>query len=182
MLIYEALEIDHLKQKALIFELIDAGDRGEIRRSRLLVDEVCDELTSHARAEEATLYSRLCEYKETEPLVVFNGFQDHIQIELLLGALRMKTEIDAEWRVLAQKLYTLVQAHVEEEETEVFCAARAFVPEEDARVLAIVFERLKLKSKKANWFEDALRRFAHVFEPHSAARLRSIAVKTSSLT
>lgn len=182
MLIYEVLETDHLKLRALIFELIDVGERGEVRRAKLLVDEIHDELVSHARAEEATLYTRLTENRETEPLVVFNGFQDHIQAEILIKALKAKIDLDAEWKVLVHKLHETIETHVEKEETEVFGAARTFLTDDEARSLASSFERFKPVSKLSNWIEDTLSRFVHLLEPHRAARLRALALKSKKIT
>lgn len=182
MLIYEVLAVDHLKLKVLIFELIDAGDRGETRRSKLLVDEIHDELISHARAEEATLYMRLSENKETEPLVIFNGVQSHIQAEVLIGSLRTRLEIDSEWKVIARKLHQLVEVHIEHEEAEIFSAARTILSDDEAQSLTSSFQRFKPISRMSNWIESALHRVAHVLDPHRAARLRSLALKSMKLS
>ena len=51
MLIYEALEKDHLKITSLIDELLEVGDKKEIRHAKLLLGEIRDEPIPHSRAE-----------------------------------------------------------------------------------------------------------------------------------
>lgn len=177
MLIYEALEIDHKRIKQLVSELIDAGDRREVRRSKLLVDEIYDELQSHDRAEEATLFSRMASDPQVAPSVVYNGFSDHVDSETLLKALRAKVEIDSEWKVLARKFQRVIEAHIEQEELEIFGAAQTMLSYDEAQSLKTSFERFKRHYKKSSWVETSLDRFIKFLDPRRAARLRSLTTK-----
>lgn len=177
MLIYEALEKDHLKLKALMEELIRVGENSELRRAKLLIEEIRDELIPHSRAEEAVFYNVLSSVEQAQPFVLHHGFQEHIEAETILRNLQLKDVIDAEWKLLARKFKKAVEAHIEEEEQETFAMAREFISEPDAEMMAAAFEELKPQVPKEGFVKNALDLVVHLMPPKYAATLRTIMLK-----
>lgn len=178
MLIYEALEKDHLKVTSLIDELLEVGEKKEARRVKLLLDEIRDELIPHSRAEEAVFYNVLAsiEHNSAEPLVLHRGYQEHIETENVLRTLIAKTEIDSEWKMLARRFQKLVEEHVQEEEDEIFATARTLISDLDAEMMAKTFEELKPQVQKDGWVKDTLDLVVQLVPPKYAATLRNIAL------
>lgn len=180
MQIYESLEKDHLKIKSLIGELIEVGERGEIRRVKLLIEEIRDELIPHSRAEEAILYNVLgsIEQNNAQPLVLHHGYREHIEVEGILRTLQAKDVIDPEWKLLARKFQKAIEGHIQEEEGEIFATARSLLSELDAEMMARAFEELKPQVQKEGWVKNTLDLVVSLMPPKYAATLRSIALRT----
>lgn len=183
MLIYEALEKDHLKVKSLIGELIEAGDRNEKRRVKLLIEEIRDELIPHSRAEESVFYNVIgsAGRNEAQPLVLHHGYQEHIDAEALLRTLHAKDEIDAEWKLLARKFQKAIAEHIHEEETEIFEMARTVLSDQDAEMMATAFEELKPHVHKEGWIQNTLDLVVGLMPPKYAATLRTMAIKPDQI-
>lgn len=177
MLIYEALEKDHEKLKALVEDLVEVSERGERRRAKLLVEEIRDVMIPHARAEEAVFYSVLGTFGEAQPLVLHRGFQEHIEAEALLRSLQEKEDLDKEWNLLLEKFQKLVFEHIQEEESELFSTARKFLSETDAIMMATTFEQLKPQITKEGWMQRTLDVVVSFMPPRYAATLRTFALK-----
>jgi hypothetical protein len=181
MLIYEALKRDHLKLKSLTGELINAGKKKELRRAKLLIEEIRDELIPHSRAEEAIFYNVLATSEKTEPFVLHHGFQEHFEAEAALRALQAKETVDAEWMLLAEKFMKLSDSHIREEETELFDFARILISDKEAEMMATAFEQLKPKVQKEGWVKDALDLASKLMPPRYAATLRTFSLKPNSV-
>ena len=177
MLIYEALEKDHLKLKTLIDEMIQVGEKNELRRAKLLIEEIRDELIPHSRAEEAVFYNVLSSVDEAQPLVLHHGFQEHIEAEAILRTLQMKEVIDPEWKLLARKFKKAIETHIQEEETEIFDTAKKFITDADAAMMAVAFEQLKPQVQKEGWVKNTLDLVVNLMPPKYAATLRTLALK-----
>lgn len=183
MLIYEALEKDHLKIQALIRDLIEVGEKKEIRRAKLLVEEIRDELIPHSRAEEAVFYNMIgsSAHHQAEPLILHHGYQEHIEAETILRALQAKVQVDAEWTMLARKFQKAIVEHIQEEEGEIFATARNLLTDLDAEMMAKAFEELKPSVRKDGWVANAIDLVVHLMPPRYAAKLRTIAIKPDQL-
>lgn len=181
MLIYELLERDHAKLKSLTNELLVVGEKKELRRAKLLIEEIRDELIPHSRAEEAVLYNVLATSERTEPFVLHYGFQEHFEAESALRTLHAKEEIDIEWLLLAGKFKSLTDSHIEEEETEMFEFAKKLISDLDAEMMATAFEQLKPKVHKDGWLKDALDLASKLMPPRYAAALRTFTLKPDSV-
>lgn len=179
MSIYETLKKDHVKIKSLIEEMIGIGEGGEVRRAKLLIEEIRDELIPHSRAEEAVFYNVIgsIEQNNAQPLVLHHGYQEHIEAEGILRALHAKEAIDPEWKLLARKFQRAIENHVQEEETEIFATARSLLSERDAEMMAKAFEELKPQVQKEGWMQNTLDLVVGLMPPKYAATLRSIALK-----
>lgn len=151
MNIYEALKTDHKKVKGLLEELVQLEASGEKRRSGL-ISEIRDELIPHARAEEAVFYN-LIRAIDSAKGVIAHGYQEHIEAETLLRTLQVADSIDAGWKATAKKLQEALNHHIQEEETEIFAAARKLFTEDEAEMMGEAFEEMKPKIKDQNLME-----------------------------
>ncbi|CAN5643258.1 hypothetical protein BH10BDE1_BH10BDE1_11640 [soil metagenome] len=181
MLIYEALQRDHLKLKALTTELLVVGEKKELRRAKLIIEEIRDELIPHSRAEEAVFYNVLATSETTEPLILHRGFQEHFEAESALRALLAKSSVDLEWMLLAKKFQKLTEDHIQEEETEIFEFAKKMISDTEAEMMTTAFEQLKPKVQKEGWVKDALDLASKLMPPRYAATLRTFALKSDSI-
>lgn len=178
MTIYEALKKDHIKVKTLIDELLEVGKTNERRRAKLLIEEIRDELIPHSRAEEAVFYNVLTSIEQAQPLVIHNGFQEHIEAETILKSLQAKDEIDAEWMLLARKFKKAIETHIQEEEDEIFATAQKFVSENDAEMMAQAFEELKPHVPKEGLLKETLDLVVHLMPPKYVATLRTMTLRS----
>jgi len=182
MLIYEALEKDHQKLKALVEDLVEVSERNERRKAKLLVEEIRDELIPHSRAEEAVFYNILGTFGEAQPLVLHHGFQEHIEAEAILRSLQAKEDLDKEWHLLVRKFQKALLEHIDEEENEIFETAKKFLSETDATMMAATFEQLKPQVLKEGWVKNTLDLVVNLMPPRYAATLRTLALKPESNT
>ena len=183
MLIYEALEKDHLKITSLIDELLEAGEKNESRRAKLLLGEIRDELIPHSRAEEAVFYNVLAslEHNSAEPLILHRGYHEHIEAESLLRTLIGKDVIDSEWKMLARRFQKITEEHVQEEEEEIFATAKHLLSDLESEMMARTFEELKPLVQKEGWVKDTLDLVVQIVPPKYAATLRTIALRPEQL-
>lgn len=185
MLIYEVLEKDHFKIKALVEELMRVGENNEVRRAKLVIEEIRDELIPHSRAEEAIFYNALGSTEQAQPLILHHGFQEHIEAETLLRNLQThlqtKDVIDAEWKLLARKFKKTIETHIEEEESETFAMARELISENEAQMMAAAFEELKPHVAKEGILKEALDLVVHLMPPRYAATLRTMVLRPETI-
>jgi hemerythrin superfamily protein len=91
-------------------------------------------LRAHADAEEAVLYERLAtldDLAEDMP----KAREEHAVVEHLLDELEALSSDDGQWLAKLQVLQELVQHHVDEEEDEIFPAAREALDAAEASAL-----------------------------------------------
>ncbi len=143
MLIYDALKKDHETLKPLLQQLVESATGSDERRK--LIDKVKDELIPHARAEEAVFYNGLREIQNTEikKLIMAHGYGEHAEAEAILHALNGVEGLSLQGDRLARKLQKELEHHIEEEESEMFEAARQLLTEEEAEMMGEAFLRLK---------------------------------------
>lgn len=137
--IYDVLEQEHRDLLERIERLQKARDPKERKR---LFDEVRGEITAHAEAESATLYDALREHAETEDQVA-ESEEAHDEMKALLRELAtLQSDGDA-WSAKLGALRETVEQHVEEEEGDLFAAARDVLSEGEAQALAQRFHEEK---------------------------------------
>lgn len=171
MLIYEVLERDHVKVKGLLAKLVESSKAEESTRSEL-IDAIRDELIPHARAEEAVLYNSLRSIDGAQDLVR-HGYVEHMEAEGLLRLLQTLDAAHVDWQKTAERLKASVEHHIEEEESEIFPAARAVLAEEEARLMADAFNELKPKIEEESFMKNTLDLVANLMPSRFAAPLRS---------
>lgn len=138
MTIYTLLKGEH-REVSLILKTLGSAP-ANMRKT--LFDKLRSELLSHAKAEQAEVYS-LVKEKTTDPTLIEDAEQEHSQMERDLVELDL---IDIESDTWMNKLDTLaahVEHHVEEEENELFEEMKKIFSEEEAKAMAKAFKDAK---------------------------------------
>lgn len=119
MRIYDALKADHRHVEQLFEQVLaaDGDERLEIFR------RLAEALTAHSKAERQVFYSRLLASDETRDLIR-HAEEEHDQVEAMVGELTRLDVGDPQWEVKCLELQRSVEAHVQEEENEMFEKAR----------------------------------------------------------
>lgn len=171
MLIYEALKKDHEVVKGLMEELVRSAQASEETRSRL-ISQIRDELIPHARAEEAVFYNPLKTIEGMDE-VVNHGYAEHVEAEGYLRLLQTLDAADIEWLKVAEKLKESLEHHVEEEEGRIFEAAKTVLVEEEARLMAEAFEKMKPEIREGSFMSNTMDLIANLMPARFAEPLRS---------
>ena len=140
MLIYDALKKDHEKLKPLLAELV-RQENGK-KSPTALIAKIRDELIPHSRAEEAVFYNSLRTIDGAGGLVA-HGYMEHMEAEAMLRTLQAIDLVDMKWTALAQIFKDGIEHHIQEEESDIFAAAKVVLAEEEAEMMAEAFEELK---------------------------------------
>jgi len=170
MLIYDVLKNDHDELKVLLDRLVHSADADEKTRGRI-IEQIRDQLVPHARAEEAVFYNSLRTIDEAKELVS-EGYQEHMEAETLLRTLQAMEGVNADWTKTAQKLKDAVEHHIEEEEGEIFDAAKQLLAVEEAEMMAQAFEQMKPEVREGGFMQNTLDLIANVMPQRFSAPLR----------
>lgn len=171
MLIYEVLRKDHDKLKGLLNQLVqlNSGDEDDLVK---ILDQIDDELIPHARAEESVFYNSLRSIESARPLVL-HGYEEHMEAEMLLRDLQVKTEIDADFKKGARKLKHAIEHHIMDEEDKIFDAAKQLLTESEAQMMADAFEELKPQVRESSTLQRTLDVVANLMPARFAGPLRT---------
>ena len=121
----ELLESDHKKVKELLSQLVESTTRAEKKRRELL-DKIEQELKVHTHIEEEIFYPAFkaagnAEHKK----MYFEALEEHRAVdELVLPDLKKTDPTSEKFSGRAKVLKELVEHHADEEEQEMFKAAR----------------------------------------------------------
>jgi hemerythrin superfamily protein len=113
--LFEKLTEEH----TLVEELFEQMESGNMNERRGVFAKLYEQLTAHAKAEEAKLYPELKRHDQTRELAE-EALEEHKEVEELLEELANTSTSDPEWKEAADELRTMVSAHVEREENEIF--------------------------------------------------------------
>lgn len=116
------LEADHVKVKGLLAELESTTERGVKTRSELFAT-LKGELTIHEIIEEEIFYPALKAHPKANDIVL-EGYQEHHVVDLLMGELERLDVADETWGPKAKVMQENIEHHIEEEEGEMWTAAR----------------------------------------------------------
>jgi hemerythrin superfamily protein len=123
------LEEDHKLVKRLLAEGEDTTERAEKTRTELFA-RLKRELTSHEQMEEEVLYPALREIAKSRDIAL-EGYEEHHVVDEILSELEQTPPSDetwaAKWKVAKENL----EHHIEEEETEMWQAARREFTEDE---------------------------------------------------
>lgn len=147
--IYEYLKKDHNKV-AKLFEKI-AGEANATTRQSYF-DQIKNELTLHAKTEEATFYEALKKGDEEVQEKEEHAEEEHDEMEKLIKKVSGFESNTVEWLMACGELKHCVDHHVEEEEGEIFKMAKKVISREEAVELAAEMDAMKqdmLKKGKA---------------------------------
>ncbi|MFN8622194.1 MAG: hemerythrin domain-containing protein [Chloroflexota bacterium] len=118
----QMLKADHDKVKQLLTELESTTERGVKRRTELFAT-IKAELTVHEVIEEEIFYPALKEHPKAKDIVL-EGYEEHHVVDLLMGELSSLDVSDETWGAKATVMKENVEHHIEEEEGDMFKAAR----------------------------------------------------------
>jgi hypothetical protein len=116
------LKADHDKVKDLLAQLERTTERGVKTRAELFA-MIKGELTVHEIIEEEIFYPELKAHPKAKDIVL-EGYEEHHVVDLLMGELERLDVADESWGAKAIVMKENVEHHIEEEEGEMFKAAR----------------------------------------------------------
>jgi hypothetical protein len=137
--IFDLIKQDHRAVEALFKKIEATEDEGESEETRgELFGELSENLLAHAHAEQATLYTTLLERMEDREQreMWLEAFEEHGVVEKLVADIEACDTTEERWLAKVIVLKEMVAHHVEEEEKELFKAAKKALTKEEARALA----------------------------------------------
>jgi hemerythrin superfamily protein len=138
--VIELLEHDHREVEQMFTEYEQATDPQE---RRTVVDKIIIELVRHSEAEEQAVYPVIREKLDNGKTVIEKEIAEHSQAERLMKQLDGMDPGNPEFGVLVGQLKTAVQAHVAEEENDVFPLFRQTVSADELDKLGTTVQALK---------------------------------------
>jgi iron-sulfur cluster repair protein YtfE (RIC family) len=145
MELYQLLKQDHLKVKRLFERLDETIDASTRSRERLFA-ELKQELERHAEIEEKHFYPALQRHEATRHLVE-EALEEHDEMAELLTALDETDKDDEDWAEQLEALRETVDAHVEDEEGELFPKAQELLDGVETAAIARTIEAEKAAAK-----------------------------------
>ncbi|MCJ7421519.1 hemerythrin domain-containing protein [Sphingomicrobium astaxanthinifaciens] len=138
--IFKRLKKDHEKHRELLNRIETMTGESEERRT--LFNNFRTEVTAHAAAEEETLYSTMLE----DPELRHDGqhsVAEHHELDELMAELADMPMTDAAWTQKFKKLQHDYLHHIDEEEADMFPAAKEELSTSEAKELGEKFEERK---------------------------------------
>ena len=145
----DLLKSDHKTVRGLLAELAETGKSARKKREQLL-DKIAQELEIHTTIEEEIFYPafRNSDAKEHDKMF-FEAKEEHRAVdELVLPDLENTDTGGDSFAGRAKVLKELVDHHAEEEEEEMFPAARKAIPKKQLEELGARMEERKQELKK----------------------------------
>jgi hemerythrin superfamily protein len=140
----EMLKQGHEKVRSLFKQYEDS--EGGVRRRKEIVDEISTELEIHAQIEEKIFYQAFREVSEKEPKkLVRESFEEHKIVKTLLAELAGMKPKDEQFDAKVTVLKEAVEHHAEEEEDDLFPAAKKLF--DDRRLRELGAEMLDMKEE-----------------------------------
>ncbi len=140
--LWQFIANEHTDIEELFRETFGAPDTGEPDRSRMF-EQLKLALDRHSRMEEAVFYPALQQYDETRHLIA-DALDAHHEVREGLKELSQSDENGEDWIERLRELHEEVEAHMREEENEIFRAAQRVVDADEAEELRRRMEEMKL--------------------------------------
>ena len=140
------LKTDHDKVKQLLGELESTTERGVKTRTELFAT-IKGELTVHEIIEEEIFYPELKAHPKAKDIVL-EGFEEHHVVDLLMSELEALPVEDETWGAKALVMKENIEHHIEEEEGEMFKAARSVFDRAELDELGRRMEERKASAKR----------------------------------
>ena len=153
--ILNTLESEHEEISAIMNQILTSTD-GEGRADNYR--ELRKQLLLHAQAEQQVFYARCEEIAETVELVR-EGLSEHEDMERLIETLDGLPVDAPAWLETVRELADIVEAHVEEEEGELFPICKDVMDRRELRDLDDAYDELKmdLETEIAEWEPGSFR-------------------------
>lgn len=168
--IYREIKRDHRELKAMLGQLASLR-RGDDYRL-ILLPEIRNSLSSHARAEEAALFHSLRHRGPEGAKIVLSRMGEHIELETILWALELVERGGGNWKPLARKLAGKAARNIKNEEGETFQAARLAFTWREALKIGRVYKGLKADQEQRGELRSTVGLMLN-FLPAAAAFARS---------
>lgn len=139
MQIFEALRIDHDKQRELIGQLTDTEGNSEQRQ--LLYKQLKQQLFDHAVAEERYFYVPLLKDDMTQEKSR-HSIAEHHQLDEFIEQLDSTPMDSPQWLKIAKDLQHKLLHHLEEEERQIFQLAGKVLTSAEKKELAEHYRNL----------------------------------------
>ena len=140
------LTTDHKKVKRLLGELESTTERGVKTRTELFAT-IKGELTVHEIIEEEIFYPELKAHPKAKDIVL-EGFEEHHVVDLLMSELEALPVEDETWGAKALVMKENIEHHIEEEEGEMFKAARSVFDRAELDDLGRRMEERRVTAKR----------------------------------
>jgi hemerythrin-like domain-containing protein len=127
------LKEDHDRIKPMLAELKETTDRAEKTRGELF-SRIKQELTIHEIIEEEIFYPTLKQHPKAKEMVL-EGYEEHDVVSRLMGELDGMDATEEAWGPKAKVMAENVEHHIEEEEGEMFKAARQVFDDDELEQL-----------------------------------------------
>ena len=134
----EALTLEHAAV-AKLFDAIEATDESATIRRNLLLTQLKHALTKHAIEEENVIYPALREAGQREAADELN--KEHGYVKQYLYELENTPTASPQWIAIVRRFRADIEAHVAEEETNLFPMLRAQLSEEKNTALALAMNK-----------------------------------------
>ena len=139
------LKDDHKTVEALFREFEQAGDRA-VKTKRKLVDQIIEELTTHAYIEETIFYPQARKAVPDTASHVLESIEEHHVVVWMLSELARMDPADERFTAKVTVLIENVRHHVEEEERDWFPEVRKSM---DRKVLQELGEEMAAAKSRA---------------------------------
>ena len=139
--VVDLIEQDHRAVERLFGQFEASNDPA-------IAEQICEELTTHTRAEESAVYSVFRARLRDGPELIGEAESEHEQARHLIGRVRKTTDSDHLATVMVE-LKEAIQHHVREEESEILPQARTEMSGAALAELAVQFEAAKREVARA---------------------------------
>lgn len=140
------LTTDHQKVKRLLAELETTTERGVKTRTELFAT-IKGELTVHEIVEEEIFYPALKAHPKAKDIVL-EGYEEHHVVDEIMSELESTPVDDERWGAKAMVMKENLEHHIEEEEGEMFKAARSVFDRAELEDLGRRMEARKASAKR----------------------------------
>lgn len=172
MNILSALHKDHETIKDLLDRLTQDGGV-ELEQRMALVEDIREVLIPHLRAEEAVFYNSLRIVGDVK-VNLNQEYWEHVEVETLLHALRVKDKLNVDWLSTAMKLKDAVERHVKEEESKIFPLAKRYFTKQEINKLGKAFMKLKPQIKEEGTLQTSVEMLTNVMPQRFVPESKSL--------
>jgi hemerythrin-like domain-containing protein len=137
---------DHQKVRKLLDELESTTERGIKTRTELFAT-IKGELTLHEIIEEEIFYPALKEHPKAKEIVL-EGYEEHHVVDQVMGELESTPVEDETWGAKAKVMKENLEHHMEEEEGDMFKAARSVFGKEELEELGSRMEARREEARQ----------------------------------
>jgi hypothetical protein len=148
MNVIDLIESDHREVEALFVKFASTGDGA-------IANQICDAVELHANAEAIALYPVIATEVPNGAQMAGEGEDEHAEAQRLI-ALARATSDPAQLSAVLNELSTIIEEHVDVEETEVLPQARVILGPDRLHSVGVAFEAAKRTAHRASISPSAL--------------------------